>query len=122
MNQFRIFHYYSRLQSFYGVRTNYDWRKLNLICAYLQLLRDELPCFIEVDDGLCENDIVEILNKLYDCQKIISEKPFNWDKELDLVDNWDDYARNSDGQSVVLTAGSTLVKNRLIRRKRESTP
>lgn len=40
----------------------------------------------------CEVEGVKLLLQLYSCELIISDTPLSVDSEIDLVDNWSDYA------------------------------
>lgn len=87
-----ITHRYTRLYSFFGVRTAYSWEELNEICAYLQWVRNDLPIFPTIDEGLGEQEMVNLLGKLYDCEKIVSEEYLEWDGAIDIYENWSQYA------------------------------
>lgn len=39
MNVYKLEHQYYRWHTFYGVRTTLTFHELNVLCAYLQLLR-----------------------------------------------------------------------------------
>ena len=65
-NQKQIFgltHKYSRLPGivYYAVATSMGLEELNLACAYLQLLRDELPNLEGVEDCIGESDGINLL-------------------------------------------------------------
>ncbi len=79
----------SKLSEFFAVKTGYFLEELNQICAYLQLVRYDLPLFATVDDVLQENDVVNLLDEIYDCQKIVSDEPLSCDGEIDLYYNWE---------------------------------
>lgn len=99
MNIIQITHYYSLLTKKYFIQTEKSIEEVNLICAYLQLIREDLPCMNALtDDDLTEDFMVEILAKFYDCQKIVSKR--NIDNKsaavIDLYDNWEEYALKAD--------------------------
>ncbi|CDG89883.1 hypothetical protein XBP1_690001 [Xenorhabdus bovienii str. puntauvense] len=56
MNIYKLSHHYSLLHSFYGIKTDMNFHNLNLICAYLQLIRNELPELKGVEDVLGEDN------------------------------------------------------------------
>ncbi len=87
----RITHLYSMFDSYFAVKTNYSLEELNLICAYLQFLKWQLPHFKTVDEDILEYQVVEVLSKLFGCQKIVTQKANSWDNEIDLYYNWNDY-------------------------------
>ena len=88
----RITHYYTYFSTKYYVKTDYSLFELNNLCAYFQLLRWEFPDFLTVDDSLRQDDVVEILSDFYECEKIVSERVISHDYEIDLYDNWHDFA------------------------------
>ena len=100
----KITSWYSGLSGFFGVRTGYDLEELNQVCAYLQLVRYDLPCFSIVDDGLCEDDVVNLLDQIYDCEKIVSDEPLSCDGEIDLYENWETYAVGANRKTLNLRA------------------
>lgn len=91
----QLTHYYSRLRGswFYAVRTDISLEDLNLACAYLQLLRYQLPSFLEtVEDDLGEVEAVPLLSQLYRCESLISRRAITTvDGVIDLYDNWNEY-------------------------------
>lgn len=96
MNIIQITHYYSifRGRRFYGVRTDMSIEQVNLACAYLQLVRYQLPSFLEtVEDGLGEVETVPLLCSLYGCEPLINRQVNTTaDCLIDLFDNWNEYA------------------------------
>ncbi len=105
---FRITHEYSTLKGFFGVRTSYNLEELNYICAYLQLVRYDLPLFGTVDDVLGEDDVVAILGQFYDCLSIVSQRPpsdVDCYGVVELYSNWEHYAVGADRKKLHLLAG-----------------
>ncbi len=68
--------------------------EVNLACAYLQLVRDQLPGFLEtVEDELGEVETVPLLCSLYRCEPLINyHANTTADSVIDLYDNWNEYA------------------------------
>lgn len=101
----QITHYYSMLRGrrFYGVRTDMSLEDLNLACAYLQLVRDQLPGFLEtVEDGLGEVETVPLLCALYGCESVIKRHANTTaDSLIDLYDNWNEYAIKASKKSAI---------------------
>ncbi len=101
----QLTHYYSifRGRRFYGVRTDMSVEDLNLACAYLQLVRDQLPGFLEtVEDELGEVETVPILCSLYGCEPLINRHANTTaDSLIDLFDNWNDYAMKASKRSAI---------------------
>lgn len=67
----RITHHYWRTNEFNGVRTDLSLESLKLACAYLQLLRWELPYFSTILEDLDESEYPRLLEKFYGCESII---------------------------------------------------
>lgn len=88
MNTYKLTHHYSRLCGSFAVKTDFNLHQLNLACAYIQLIRIDLPDVPGAEDGICEDDGEKILCKLYG-MKGVDEPPY--DAELDFYDNWNDY-------------------------------
>lgn len=101
----QLTHYYSRLRGnwFYAVRTDMSLEDLNLACAYLQLLRYQLPSYLEtVEDGLGEVEAVPLLSHLYGCESLISRnRSTTVDGVIDLYDNWNKYALPDNKKTMV---------------------
>lgn len=96
-------HYYSKLRGvkFYSVRTRVSLEDLNLTCAYLQLLRHQLPCFDTVEDGLGEVEGMELLARFYGCEPIVTKKTLKVDGVIDFYDNWKYYAIQERNKSAI---------------------
>jgi len=75
----------------------------HLACAYLQLIRDQLPGFLEtVEDGLGEVEAVPLLCSLYGCKPLINRQANTAaDSLIDLFDNWNDYAIEASKRSAI---------------------
>lgn len=105
MKIIQLTHYYSKLRGrrFYAVRTDMSVEEVNLACAYLQLVRDQLPGFLEtVEDVLTEGEAVRLLCSLYGCESIINcYANTNADSLIDLFDNWNDYAIEASKRSEI---------------------
>lgn len=91
MNKIRITHRYTKNSTLFGVETSYSLEELNWVCSYLQSLKDGLPVFRTLDEDLLEEQVVNILTRLYGCEKIVSDESLIWDGEIDLYDNWLNY-------------------------------
>ncbi|WP_042857942.1 hypothetical protein [Dickeya sp. NCPPB 3274] len=89
MSIFKLSHHYSSLSSFYGVKTDFDFHQLNLACAYIQLIRDELPDLQGVDDVVGEDNGSALLESIYNMEIIKEECNFNG--EVDFYENWNEY-------------------------------
>lgn len=67
--------------------------EINLACAYLQLVRDQLPgCLETVEDVLTEVKVVPLLCSLYGCKLANNREVTTADSVIDLYDNWNEYA------------------------------
>jgi hypothetical protein len=89
MNTYKLTHFYSRLHGFYGVRTDLNLHQLNLVCAYLQLMRYDLPYLHGAEDTIGEDSCRTLLSAIYCMEPIFEETPYS--AELDLYENWDLY-------------------------------
>ncbi|EBF9323880.1 hypothetical protein EWD79_22135 [Salmonella enterica subsp. enterica serovar Java] len=89
MNTYKLTHFYSRLHGFYGVRTDLNLHQLNLVCAYLQLMRYDLPYLHGAEDTIGEDSCRTLLSAIYGMEPIFEETPYS--AELDLYENWDAY-------------------------------
>ncbi|EJF2737319.1 TPA: hypothetical protein OOF39_004529 [Kluyvera ascorbata] len=89
MNTFKLTHSYSRLHGFYGVRTDLDLHQLNLICAYLQLMRYDLPYLHGAEDTIGEDNGCVLLSAIYGMEPIFKETSYA--AELDFYENWNVY-------------------------------
>lgn len=89
MKTYQLTHEYSRSRSFFGVKTELDLHELNLACAYLQLLRYDLPTGAGMEDGLDEEAGMLLLAEIYGMEPITTETAI--DGTVDLYDNWNDY-------------------------------
>ena len=89
MNTYKLTHFYSRLHGFYGVRTELNLHQLNLVCAYLQLMRYDLPYLHGAEDTISEDTCCTLLSAIYGMVPISEETPYS--AELDLYENWDVY-------------------------------
>ncbi|ELS6025033.1 hypothetical protein R5Q34_004576 [Salmonella enterica] len=89
MNTYKLTHFYSRLHGFYGVRTDLNLHQLNLACAYLQLIRYELPYLHGAEDTIGEDNGCTLLSAIYGMEPIFEEAPYS--AELDFYENWDVY-------------------------------
>lgn len=105
MKIIQLTHRYSRSRGrrFYGVRTNMSLEDLNLACAYLQLVRDQLPgCLETVEDVLTEVEAVQLLCSLYGCKSMINcQATTAADSVIDLYDNWNEYAMEDSKRSAI---------------------
>lgn len=110
----QLTHYYSifRGRRFYGVRTDMSVEEVNLACAYLQLVRDQLPgCLETVEDGLGEVEAVPLLCSLYGCEPLINlQATTTADSVIDLFDNWNDYAIEAGKRSAINKLARTGTK------------
>jgi hypothetical protein len=61
----------------------------DLYCAiaYLQILRARLPKFKTVEDSLYPDTMVRLLERLYECQPIVSPNSFPIDGTIDISKN-----------------------------------
>ncbi|MDE9447686.1 hypothetical protein KKJ04_19450 [Xenorhabdus bovienii] len=66
-----------------------NFHNLNLICAYLQLIKDELPELKGVENVLGEDNGSALLATVYGMDIIREKQPYS--AELDLYENWNDY-------------------------------
>lgn len=89
MNSYKLTHHYSRLSGFFGVKSDFDLHQLNLACAYLQLIRLDLPYLPGAEDVIGEDDGSSLLISLFDMQPITEELPDM--VEVDFYENWNDY-------------------------------
>ncbi|HAH4691382.1 TPA: hypothetical protein N2P55_003588 [Escherichia coli] len=89
MNTYKLSHSYSRLHGFYGVNTDLNLHQLNLTCAYLQLLRYDLPYLKGAEDTIGEDNGRYLLSTIYGMKPLHEEQPYG--AELDFYDNWNDY-------------------------------
>ncbi|ECB2552943.1 hypothetical protein EVU20_22070 [Salmonella enterica subsp. enterica serovar Java] len=89
MNTYKLTHFYSRLHGFYGVRTDLDLHQLNLVCAYLQLMRYDLPYLQGAEDTIGEDNGCALLSVIYGMEPVRKETPYT--AELDFYENWNDY-------------------------------
>ncbi|KSG31848.1 hypothetical protein AO946_08965 [Pseudomonas aeruginosa] len=71
-----------------NVNTHLSFEDLQIACAYLQVLRDQLPCFSTVSDVLTPEQAVKLLTKLYGGAPPSKGRA----RTIDLYDNWDEYA------------------------------
>ncbi|REC93307.1 hypothetical protein [Kushneria indalinina] len=89
----KLTHHYSLLKDeFYGVRTSLIPEDLMLACAYVQLLRDELPDFTSVDDCIGESEGMALLSALYGAEELRKAPPEGAAEEIDFHENWETVA------------------------------
>jgi len=89
MNVYKLSHRYSRLNSFYGVKTALSYYELNILCAYIQLLQYELSIPYGADDAIAEDNGAALLHAIFGLEVIREEEPYGL--ELDFYYNWDEY-------------------------------
>lgn len=89
MHTYKLTHRYTRLRDFYGVRTELNLHQLNLICAYIQLIRFDLPSLTGAEDTISEDKGCALLASLYEMEALYSESHYT--SELDFYENWNGY-------------------------------
>lgn len=90
---------------FFYVIAPYSLDTMNALIAYIQFE----SCDIEETYGMDQTDVIEVLTKLYNCEK--SDKPLDDAYEIDLYLNWEQWvAVSSDVQSVLLFKRENLTE------------
>lgn len=89
MKTYKLSHHYSRLHGFYGVKTEFDIHQINLACAYLQLIRHDLPLVEGTEDTIGGDNGAALLSAIYGMDMLTNEEPYI--AELDFYDNWNEY-------------------------------
>ena len=89
LNLFRLRHHYSLLSGFYAVRTSMNLHEINLACAYIQLIRDELPDLKGVNDVISEDNGTLLLSGIYGLEVIRESEAVS--DEVDFYTNWSRY-------------------------------
>ena len=86
---YRLTHKYSLQKPFCAVRGSYRLEQLNLMAAYIQLIRDQLPDLPGAPDDTGEEDGAALLAALYGLSVERTEQPCSG--TLDFYDNWCEY-------------------------------
>jgi len=89
MNTYELTHQYSRLYGFFGVKTDFQLHEMNLACAYLQLIRLELPLLPGAEDVIGEDDGSSLLISLFDMEPVTEALPSTI--KVDFYENWNEY-------------------------------
>ncbi|EEE2004206.1 hypothetical protein CI266_004616, partial [Salmonella enterica subsp. enterica serovar Kotte] len=86
---YQLKHHYSRLQKFCAVRTDMTIDEINVACAYIQLIRYQLPVTEGPEDCIGEEAGMTLLNRLFSAEPVTDECDI--DDEVDLYWNWEEY-------------------------------
>ena len=88
-NIYRLTHHYSLLSGFFGVKTEMMLHAFNVACAYIQLLRDDLPYLQGVEDTIGEDNGSALLARIYGLEVITKSEAVT--DEVDFYTNWNLY-------------------------------
>jgi hypothetical protein len=97
MKYYELTHKYC--SGFEYIKTNLSFHELNIRCAYIQLLRDDLPDFARSGDSIYADDAAELLQKIFGVEILRLENKSdlfqikrNSVEKLDLYENWNEFA------------------------------
>jgi len=84
---YKLKHFYSRVNKHYAVRSEMDYRAFNFACAYIQLIREELPSLPFIDDVIGEEETHYFMQKYYQASSV--DENVSVDYIIDLHENWE---------------------------------